>query len=122
MDDKLPTVMGDSGPREALPVVLFSSLGNPISNPLSPKGYVQVALSSSSVQQISPPQGASLALVKIEGAGIRYRDDGVDPSASVGMPLAIGESLIYDAVMNSVKVIGQSDGAICNVAFYGEQA
>lgn len=118
--DQLPTIGSDTGPREAVPVVLFSSLGNAVNAPLYPKGYVQVALSSSAVQQMTPPSGATLALVKVEAAGIRYRDDGVDPTPNIGMPLAVGESLVYDAFMNNVKIIGQADGAICNVAFYGE--
>lgn len=81
-------------------------------------GYVQVVLDAA-VHIPVIPDGATLALVRVEGQSIRYRDDGVDPTASVGMPLDPGEALSYDAEMAMIRVIAQADGAILNITFYG---
>jgi hypothetical protein len=38
--------------------------------------------------------GAKCAAVKVEGAQIRYRTDGTDPTATVGVPADVGDVLI----------------------------
>lgn len=123
MADVLPSVVGDNGPREVVPVMLFGPTGGYAgSRQLYPLGYLQIALSTTTLTELpDPPAGTSLALVKIEGAPARYRDDGVDPTSAVGMPIAVGESLVYDALMTDMRVIGQTDGSKINVAYYGSQ-
>lgn len=121
MPDILPTVGSDNGPREAVPVVLFSPQGLYAGKLLiDPLGYRHVDLSTTTVYELNDiPGGSSLALIKIEGASIRYRDDGVDPTATVGMPLSPGETLQYDASMGDLRLIAQSTGAVANISFYG---
>jgi hypothetical protein len=66
-----------------------------------------------------PPVGADSAVITIEGAGVRWRDDGVAPTAAVGGPLLPGQTLNYAAgPRNQLKLIQQSAGAIANVSFY----
>ncbi len=121
--DVLPSVYGDNGAREVVPVMLFGPTGSYAgTRQLYPLGYLQFSLSTTTVTELpDPPTGTSLALVKIEGAAARYRDDGVDPTSTVGMPIAVGESLVYDALMTDMRVIGQADGSKVNVAYYGSQ-
>lgn len=123
MPDILPSVGGDSGPREVVPVMLFGPTGGYAgTRQLYPLGYLQVSLSTTTVTDLpDPPAGTTIALVKIEAAGARYRDDGVDPTSAVGMPLSVGETLVYDALMDDMRVIGQTNGSICNIAYYGNQ-
>lgn len=122
MQDMLPAVQSDGGVIECLPVVVFNPDGSPATGPLIPLGYVQLAVPSTSVTAVTGvPTGATIALVKVEGAAIRYTDFaiGPDPTTTFGMPLAIGETLYYDATMAAIRLIGQASGAICNIAFYG---
>lgn len=119
--DRLPSVMSDDGPREAVPVVLFDCEGKYAGQFGNVSlGYEQIALPvGSAVAFGNVPEGARVALVRIEGAPARYRDDGTLPTATVGMPLDDGEALVYDARLADVKLTAQSPGAIANVTYYG---
>lgn len=125
MADLLPSVLTDNGLKESIPVTPFDPLGNYAGNvTLIPLGYQQVALTTTTaVVLASLVPGAVRALIKIEGADARYRDDGVDPTAAIGMPIGVGESLDYDVHMNGTdfRIIGQAGGSVCNIAFYGTQ-
>lgn len=123
MGDILPTVDSDRGPIETLPVMLIGPTGTYAgTRQLYPLGYAQWSLSTTTVIELpDPPTGTSVALVKIEGAPARYRDDGVDPTSTVGMPIAVGESLVYDALMTDMRLIGQNNVSIVNIAYYGSQ-
>jgi len=104
------------------PVVVYDDAGNPVFNgrPLRPLGYEQMSVPVGSATMFpTVPDGASVVLVKVETAAVRYRDDGTDPTATVGMPLLPGETLVYDAVMSDIRFSGQAAGAVANVAFYG---
>jgi hypothetical protein len=64
------------------------------------------------------PQGATLALIVPETQGVRWRDDGTNPTASVGMPVAAGSYLSYDGDLNRIKFIEQTASAKINVSYY----
>lgn len=80
-------------------------------------GYQQIT-SLSSAAGLTPPQGATMALVVAETQGVRWRDDGTNPTASVGMPIAAGAYLNYDGDLNRVKFIEQTASAKLNVSYY----
>jgi len=80
-------------------------------------GYQQIT-SVSSASGLTPPQGATLALIVPETQAIRWRDDGTNPTASVGMPVAAGSYLSYDGDLNRIKFIEQSASAKINVSYY----
>ncbi len=66
------------------------------------------------------PKGTSLLLITASAAGVRWRDDGIAPTASVGYPLAMGGELRYTSgSAQDLKVIGQLSGAVVNVIAYG---
>jgi hypothetical protein len=88
-------------------------------------GYQQIATVSSSVVLTVPtlaPEGLNarpvFALIIAEGAPVRWRDDGTAPTASVGMPLAIGVPLQYDGVLTKIRFIEQSASAKLNISYY----
>lgn len=80
-------------------------------------GYQQIT-SLSSASGLTPPQGATMALVVAETQGVRWRDDGTAPTASVGMPIAAGAYLNYDGDLNRVKFIEQTASAKLNISYY----
>ncbi len=118
--DQLPTIGSDTGPREAVPVVVLSADGNFTGTAMQPLGYVQVPLSVGTPYAISPPEGSRMVLIKPEGADMRYRDDGVAPTDAVGMPVSDGESLLYDVKLDQLQVAAQASGCICNLSYYGD--
>lgn len=89
-------------------------------------GYEQVTSISSAksltVPTKDPSTGlnvkASFALITAEAQGVRWRDDGVAPTATVGMPLAAGVTLQYDGDLTRIKFIEQTSGGIVNVSYY----
>jgi hypothetical protein len=58
------------------------------------------------------------ALIVAEGQSVRWRDDGSDPTAAIGMPLAVGVPLQYDGDLTNIRFIEQDAGAKLNVSYY----
>lgn len=81
-------------------------------------GYQQYTSLSAATGLSSIPQGATLALIVPETQSIRWRDDGTNPTSSVGMPIAAGSYLSYDGDLNRIKFIEQSASAKINVSYY----
>ena len=59
-----------------------------------------------------------IAIITPEAQAVRWRDDGVDPTATVGMPLAAGVTLQYDGDLSQIKFIEQTSGAKLNITYY----
>lgn len=59
-----------------------------------------------------------IAIITPESQGVRWRDDGVTPTASVGMPLSAGVTLQYDGDLSQIKFIEQVSGAKLNITYY----
>jgi len=86
---------------------------------LDPKGYQQLTSLATATGLTVPPK-AVLALVQIEGSRpIRWRDDGTDPTATVGIQVPGNTTFWYIGDLESVKFIEETAGAIVNVSFYG---
>lgn len=84
-------------------------------------GYVQFTAGTiDAATGLTVPAGASFAMITPEAQAIRWRDDGTNPTAAVGQPLAVGSELRYDANgLGRIKFISQVAGAILNVTFFG---
>jgi hypothetical protein len=80
-------------------------------------GYQQVSSLSAS-SSLTIPTGATMALIVPEGQNVRWRDDGTAPTASVGMPLAVGEAFNYDGDLTRIRFIEQVAGAKLNISYY----
>jgi hypothetical protein len=88
-------------------------------------GYQQITSLSGAVSLTVPARDANglsvkptLAIITPETAGVRWRDDGVAPTGTVGMPLAAGVTLQYDGDLSQVRFIQQAAGAILNISYY----
>jgi hypothetical protein len=89
-------------------------------------GYQQISTLSSAqsltVPETNPVTGLkvmpTIALITPETNGVRWRDDGVAPTASVGMPLAAGVSLQYDGDLKKIQFIEQTASAKINISYY----
>lgn len=81
-------------------------------------GYQRIT-SLSAAAALTVPAGATFAVVVPETQAVRWRDDGNDPTASVGMPMAAGSTMNYDGDLSAVKFIEQTSGAVLNVSYYG---
>src|SRR5580704_15912761 len=80
-------------------------------------GYQQITNLSSAVGFTSVPSGTNYAVITVETAGIRWRDDGTAPTASVGMPVSSGQSFSYTTSFSKFQAIQQTSGAILDVYF-----
>lgn len=83
----------------------------------SPRGYVQIT-SLSAATGLTVPDGAKYALIDCETQSVRWRDDGTNPTASVGQLLSPGDVLTYNGNLGAVKFIEVTASAKLNVSFY----
>lgn len=84
-----------------------------------PLGYVKLT-SLAAATGLTVPDGASTARIIPETQAVRWRDDGIDPTATVGQPLAVGAELLYTAQsLSRLKFIEQTASAALNITFYG---
>jgi hypothetical protein len=66
------------------------------------------------------PGGTRVVLFQAEAQAVRWRDDNVAPTASVGMLLPAGQSLWYDyARFDRLQFFAAAAGAALNVTYYG---
>lgn len=85
---------------------------------LTPKGYQQIT-SLSSATALTVPAGATCAIIQPETKDVRWRDDGTNPTASVGMLLAAGYETFYTGTLSTIKFIETAASAKLNIAYYG---
>jgi hypothetical protein len=88
-------------------------------------GYQQITSLSSATGLTVPTRDLNglnqkpvIALITPETQAVRWRDDDVNPTASVGMPLAAGVTLQYDGDLTKIKFIEQTASAKINVSYY----
>jgi hypothetical protein len=81
-------------------------------------GYQQFT-SLAAAQALTVPSGTAEVLVVCETQNVRWRDDGTDPTASVGMLLQPGQSLPYTGSLARFKLIQTTASATCNVTYLG---
>jgi hypothetical protein len=68
------------------------------------------------------PSGAETILLQCEVANVRYRDDGTDPTAAIGMILIA--NTIYEftvAQIARMKFIEVAINSKLNISFYGRK-
>ena len=115
-------------PLSAIPVRLALADGSAFYNAGSgapaapyvatPLGYQQIT-SLSGAQTLTVPAGATFALIQAEAVDVRWRDDGIAPTASVGMLLPSGQPTQFSGDLSVLKFIQTSGGsATLNVSYY----
>src|SRR5450432_2525749 len=70
-------------------------------------GPSQMGLPVSALTALIAPAGATIAQICVETSGVRYRDDGIAPTAASGQPVAAG-SCSYAGSLSSLQFIAQS--------------
>ena len=81
-------------------------------------GYQQITVTTT--QSLVLADKTAFISIIPEAQAVRWRDDGIDPTATVGQPLAVGQELRYDSrSMAKLRIIAQVAGGIINVTSYG---
>ena len=65
-----------------------------------------------------PNKNHLVALIQAEDQNVRWRDDGTDPTASVGMLLEAGKDMLYTGDLGAIKFIEEAASAKLNVSYY----
>lgn len=96
---------GAGGPPSGAPYALTST------------GFQQVSLSGTAAG-FTPPAGSTVCFIQTEGNPVRFRTDGVAPTASVGQLLAVGALLQETASLTTIKFIPTTGSATLDVDCY----
>lgn len=82
-------------------------------------GHQQItSLSAATAPTI--PAGTQMLMAQAETQNVRWRDDGTDPTSTVGQVLTVGSTLQYDAAQFArLKFIEVTASAKLNVSYYG---
>ncbi len=62
--------------------------------------------------------GAHYAEIQAEGQDVRYRDDGTNPTTSVGMIIFAGQTKPYFGDLSTIKLIEVTATAKLNITYY----
>ena len=87
-----------------------------------PQGYAQATVSTTAVALPSIPASCDRALIIMEAQGdCRWRDDGINPTSTVGMYMFAGQSLVIESQksINNFRIIRQGNADVTlNVSYY----
>lgn len=93
---------------------------------IGPLGYCQLTSMATStlVSTCSGgiPARTVWAVLCVDTAAIRWRDDGTAPTAAVGMPVAAGQCFYYRSSFAALRVIAQAGSPVINISFYNGAA
>ena len=82
-------------------------------------GYQQI-IGLVAATALAIPNGCLLVTIIPEGANVRWRSDGVVPTAAVGYPLYAGAEVSYTAAqMAAAKFIQMAATATLNIYYWG---
>jgi hypothetical protein len=86
----------------------------------APNGYQNVTQSGTTALALTVPAGAVGAIVVVSTQAARFRADGTDPTATVGMPVAAGGTLaLTGAWLTRGKFIAQTGTITLDATFFG---
>jgi len=90
----------------------FGGLGRPL-------GHEQITVGASAVSIPNLPADTRRFLIRVVTNSIHWRDDGIDPDSTHGMPLLTDETLVYDSDPTNFRLIraGASDADV-RIAYY----
>jgi len=84
---------------------------------LKPLGYEQNK-TLTTAKGLTVPDGAQVAVIQCLTQHVRWRDDGNDPTAAIGMRLASEQSLFYTGDLTAIKFIQEAATAELNITYY----
>lgn len=82
------------------------------------QNYVQLTSLSSATALSGIPAGVIFAWIQAETQAVRWRADGVDPTASVGSVIAAGATLEFSGNMSAIKFIEVTASAKLNIVYF----
>lgn len=86
-------------------------------------GYTQLTSLGSAVDLGTIPAGAETVILQAEAQNVRFRDDGTNPTATVGMILVVNTMYEFTtAQIARMRVIQAAASAILNISFYGTRS
>lgn len=90
-----------------------------ISQAYAALGYEQITSTATAFKLGAIPPGANYALIQTEAQNVRWRDDGIAPTATVGMLMQTTDKpLEYSGPLANIQLIAAVSGAIVDVSFY----
>lgn len=84
----------------------------------SPLGFQRIGPGIAVSTALTVPAGATFAEIICETQPVRWRDDGVAPTASIGMPLGQDASLTYSGSLSAIRFIEQTPQATLSISYY----
>jgi hypothetical protein len=128
----VPVYRDTGGVLREMPRVAVSGSAEPTSGtndalPKIAKGYQQLTSAQlATVQSLAVPSGATRAVLQSNGVqAVRWRDDGIDPSApadssaGTGQRIEAGDSKDYTGNLSNVRMIGEGAGTVVDILYYG---
>lgn len=91
-----------------------------VTDDLIPNGFEQIAGAAASTA-LTVPTGSTKAFISVEDQEIRWRDDGVAPTATVGMLQKVGVERLYEggvAGLAAFRLIELVASAEVNITYY----
>jgi hypothetical protein len=89
-----------------------------IDGTLVPAGWQRIT-SLPSAATLTVPASAKIALIQCETQNVRFRDDGTDPEAGVGMLMVAGNPpFLYTGDLSALRFIETAASASLNVLYY----
>lgn len=90
---------------------------------LAPLGFQTIdATTLETATGLTVPDGANAAVISVDGsgAGVNWRDDGTDPTDTVGITILATAPVPYEYYgrLNAIKFIAQSGTPTLNVSYY----
>jgi len=86
------------------------------------EGYIQVAglgtASATTLPNIPGDGSVGYTVIYVEGNAVRWRDDSVNPTPTVGMPLSAGQAFPYSGDPHALRFVAQTGSAILNITYY----
>lgn len=102
--------------------------GSTVSAYRRPLGYQQIlaATLASATKLTLPTPIANAGLIpgyviiqcEVTNAAVRWRDDGTNPTTTVGMTLSAGQELDYSGDLTTITFIASTGSPILNISYY----
>jgi len=89
---------------------------------LEPKGYQQITVSTTAIG-LTIPAGTIRAIIGVELQPLRYRDDGTNPTSTVGFLKQANDYFEINgplALANFMAIRSDASDATLNIIYYGQ--
>ena len=85
---------------------------------LTPLGYQQISPVTAATG-LTPPAGATVAIIRCLTNSVRWRDDGTNPTAAIGVPMLPADPpFIYTGNLGAIVFIQTAVAAELDVSYY----